>query len=132
MKADSRRLNKDLMKINKLDRYEAQTALEPSPEQIQQAKEWAVNRMMEVYVRLPLNPAPVKESFAELARQAKSGIVRQTTIIDSGKKSAVQPTKIISGGGKNSAGQPTLFINEPVKEIFSDEEKLILESLKNA
>ncbi len=105
------------MKRNKLDRFETKTTLEPSPEQIQQAKEWAVNRMMEVYVRLPLNPAPVKESFAELARQAKSGIVRQTTIIDSGKK---------------SAGQPTLFINEPVKEIFSDEEKLILESLKNA
>jgi hypothetical protein len=73
------------MKKNKLNQYEAQTSLEPSPEQIQQAKEWAVNRMMEVVDKLPANPAPVAESFEELARQAKFGVLRQ-------------PTQIISAG----------------------------------
>ncbi len=123
MKADSRRLNNDLMKRNKLDRYETQISLEPSPEQIQQAKEWAVNRMMEVYVRLPANPALVKESFAELARQAKFGVLRQSTQIDSGKKSAENSTLIISGGGKKSA--------ENVTSIYSEDDLRILESLKN-
>jgi hypothetical protein len=77
------------MKKNKLNQYEAQTSLEPSPEQIQQAREWAVNRMMEVVDKLPANPAPVKESFAELAelaRQANSGVKlpKKSTLIISG------------------------------------------------
>jgi hypothetical protein len=100
------------MKKTKLDRYEAQTALEPSPEQIKQAREWAVNRMMEVVDKLPANPAPVKESFAELAelaRQANSGVKRSaelTKIIVGGDEKPIQlPISLTlhnSGGEENS------------------------------
>ncbi len=115
------------MKKNKLNQYEAQTSLEPSPEQIQQAKEWAVNRMMEVVDKLPANPAPVKESFAELARQAKFGVPRQPIIIVGDEKPPTVPenaTKIIS-----SASEVTE--TDSGANTFTDEELRILESLRN-
>jgi hypothetical protein len=91
------------MKKNKLNQYESKTALEPSPEQIQQAKEWMVNRIMEVVDKLPANPAPVAESFEELARQAKFGIPRQPIIIVGDEKPPTVPenaTKIISSASE--------------------------------
>jgi hypothetical protein len=84
------------MKINKLDRFETKTTLEPSPEQIQQAKEWAVNRIMETYVRLPANPAPVLESYQDLLNEMRHGVKRQPTIIqnDFSKITHAEPTKM--------------------------------------
>ncbi len=94
------------MKKNKLNQYESKAAGEPSPEQIQQAREWAVNRMMEVVDKLPANPAPVKESFAELARQAKFGIPREATLIISGDEKPLEvpaeSTLYDSGDEENS------------------------------
>jgi hypothetical protein len=100
------------MKKNKLDRYEAQTALEPSPEQIKQAREWAVNRMMEVVDKLPANPAPVAESFEELARQAKFGIPRQPVIVqtdDFSKSVPENATKIIASEVTQTNSGKTTF-----------------------
>jgi hypothetical protein len=115
------------MKKNKLNQYETKTALEPSPEQIQQAKEWMVNRIMEVVDKLPANPAPVAESFEELARQAKFGVPRQPIIIVGDEKPPTVPenaTKIIS-----SASEVTEM--DSGKNTFTDEELRILESLRN-
>jgi hypothetical protein len=115
------------MKRNKLNQYESKSASEPSPEQIQQSKQTFVNLLTPVIEKMLKNPGdikPVAESFEELARQAKSGIVRQPTRIDSGES-----TKNNSVGvTKNDSGESTK--NESGKETFSDEEKLILESLK--
>ncbi len=70
------------MKNNRLQKFESKTASEPSPEQIKQARETAVNMIMAVYDRMPKdNIQPVKESFSELARQAREGVPRQSTII---------------------------------------------------
>jgi hypothetical protein len=121
------------MKKNKLNQYEAQTSLEPSPEQIKQAREWAVNRMMEVVDKLPANPAPVKESFAELAelaRQANSGVKRSAEL-----------TKIIVGGDEkpiqlpisdtlHNSGDSEKKSSENVT-CFDSGELEILEKLKN-
>ncbi len=119
------------MKKNKLNQYESKTALEPSPEQIKQAREWMVNSVMEAYDRLPANISPVAESFQELARQAKFGIPRQPTRIISGaseatknKSGASEATKIIS-----SASEVTEM--DSGKNTFTDEELRILESLRN-
>jgi hypothetical protein len=115
------------MKKNKLNQYETKTALEPSPEQIQQAKEWMVNRIMEVVDKLPANPAPVAESFEELARQAKFGVPRQPIIIVGDEKPPTVPenaTKIIS-----SASEVTEM--DSGANTFTDEELRILESLRN-
>jgi hypothetical protein len=106
------------MKVNKLDRFETKSASEPSPEQINQAKQTFVNLLTPVIEKMLKSPGdikPVSDSFESLARQAKFGIVRQTTIIDSGEKSAVQPTKNIMGDAENSAGQPTKFSNEELE-----------------
>ncbi len=117
------------MKKNKLNQYEAQTSLEPSPEQIQQAKEWAVNRMMEVVDKLPANPAPVKESFQELARQAKFGVPRESIIIQSSESD----TQIISVGEK----VPQKFTDidtetlEKVPQKFTDFEMELLRQIQN-
>jgi hypothetical protein len=116
------------MKRNKLNQYESKSASEPSPEQIQQSKQTFVNLLTPVIEKMLKSPGDIKpvESFEELARQAKSGIVRQPTRIDSG-----ETTKNNSVGvTKNDSGETTK--NESGKETFSDEEKLILERLKNA
>ncbi len=111
------------MKRNKLDRFETKTTLEPSPEQIQQAKEWMVNRIMEVVDKLPANPAPVAESLQELARQAKFGVPRQPTLIISGasEKPPTVPrnaTLYDSGGEENSGKSKfTDFENELLRRI---------------
>jgi hypothetical protein len=115
------------MKKNKLNQYESKTALEPSPEQIQQAKEWAVNRIMETVDKLPANPAPVKESFAELARQAKFGVPRQPVIVqtdDFSKTTPAKTTLIISNASEVTQ-------TDSGKNTFTDEELRILESLRN-
>jgi hypothetical protein len=100
------------MKKNKLNQYEAQTSLEPSPEQIKQAREWAVNRMMEVVDKLPANPAPVKESFAELAELARQA--------NSGVKLPKNVTKIISGGSLEVPKNVTKTIIEAPKNVTSN------------
>jgi hypothetical protein len=77
------------MKINKLDRFETKTSLEPSPEQIQQSKQTFVNLLTPIVEKMLKSPGDIKpvESFEELARQAKSGVKRSAEL-----------TKIISGG----------------------------------
>jgi hypothetical protein len=112
------------MKKNKLNQYESKTTGEPSPEQIQQAKEWMLNRMMEVVDKLPANPAPVKESFAELARQAKFGVPRQPTIIVGDEKPPTVPAELTlfdSGGEENSG-----------KNKFTDLELELIRQIENA
>jgi hypothetical protein len=109
------------MKRNKLEKYESKVRSEPSPEQIKQAQNRAVDMIMAVYERMPKdNIKPVKESFSELARQAKFGIVRESTIIVSAESTKNDFTEAT----KND------FTEATKNETFSDEEKLILESLK--
>ncbi len=109
------------MKINKLDRFETKTTLEPSPEQIQQAKQTFVNLLTPIVEKMLKSPGdikPVAESFEELARQAKSGIVRQSVIVqtsESEKKFAVQPTKNIMGDAENLPKIVTSFSSEELE-----------------
>jgi hypothetical protein len=112
------------MKKNKLEKYESKVRSEPSPEQIKQAREWMVNRIMEVVDKLPANPAPVKESFAELARQAKFGVPRQPTIIVGDEKPIQLPISLTlydSGGEENSG-----------KNKFTDLEMELIRQIQNA
>lgn len=113
------------MKKNKLEKYESKVRSEPSPEQIEQSKQAFVNLLtpiIEKMLRSPETIRPVSESFAELARQAKTSVIRQPTIIDSGENSAQNVTKIISGNDENS---PKI-----VTQIYTDDEIKILNSLK--
>jgi hypothetical protein len=114
------------MKKNKLNQYETKTALEPSPEQIQQAKEWMVNRIMETVDKLPANPAPVVESFSELARQAKFGIPRQPTRIISGAS-----TQNFTAAVTKMNAKVDTEMNAKVDTLFDSSELAILESLRN-
>jgi hypothetical protein len=91
------------MKNNRLQKYESKIEREPSPEQLKQAREWAVNRIMEVVDKLPANPTPVVESFAELAELARQA--------NSGVRASAVPTLIISGDEKKAvraSAEPTL------------------------
>jgi hypothetical protein len=114
------------MKRNKLNQYESKISLEPSPEQIQQSKQTFVNLLTPIVEKMLKSPGdikPVAESFEELARQAKSGIVRQSTIIQTGGGSSEVPKKstlIISGGEENSG-----------KSKFTDLELEILRKIEN-
>ncbi len=117
------------MKRNRLEKYESKITPETSPEHLKQAREIAVNMIMNVFERMPKdNIQPVADSFESLARQAKSGIVRQSVIVqtsESEKKFAVQPTKNIMSDAENSP--------ENVTSIYSEEDLRIIESLmKNA
>jgi hypothetical protein len=107
------------MKRNRLEKYESKITPETSPEHLKQAREIAVNMIMNVFERMPKdNIKPVVESFSELARQAKEGVHRQSVIVqtsESEKKFAVQPTKNIMSDAENSAGQPTKFSNEELE-----------------
>lgn len=86
-----------------------------------------VNLLTPVIEKMLKNPAgikPVSDSWESLARQAKGGIVRQTTIIQSGENPVFKSgnvTKIISGNDENS---PKIITK------FSDDEIKILNSLK--
>ncbi len=115
-----------IVKTNKLKKYESKITPEASPEQIKQAREWMVNSVMEAYDRLPANIQPVSESLQELARQAKFGIPRQSTLIISGdaeKTNEILLTKNNSGDAEKT--------NEILLTKYTVEEIAILESLKN-
>jgi hypothetical protein len=114
------------MKSNRLQKYESKIEPEASPEQIKQAREWMVNSVMEAYDRLPANIQPVKESFQELARQAKEGVSRQSTIIQTSESD----TGIISGGSSELPKKFTdIDIEAPKK--FTDFEMELLRKIQN-
>ncbi len=113
------------MKINKLDRFETKTPGEPSPEQIQQAKQTFVNLLTPVIEKMLKSPGdikPVAESFEELARQAKSGVRLPKNV-----------TKIISGGSLEVPKNVTKTIIEAPKNVtkFSSEELELLRKIEN-
>jgi cbb3-type cytochrome oxidase cytochrome c subunit len=104
------------MKSNRLQKYESKIEPEASPEQIKQAREWMVNSVMEAYDRLPANIQPVAESLQELARQAKFGVPRQSTIIQTSESD----TGIISGGSLEVPKNVTKTIIEAPKNVTSN------------
>jgi hypothetical protein len=113
------------MKRNKLNQYESKISLEPSPEQIQQAKQTFVNLLTPVIEKMLKSPGdikPVAESFEELARQAKSGVKRSAEL-----------TKIISGGSSELPKNVTKTIIEAPKNVtyFSPEELELLRKIEN-
>jgi cbb3-type cytochrome oxidase cytochrome c subunit len=115
------------LKNNRLQKFETKTASEPSSEQIQQAKEWMINSVMQAYDRLPKDIQPVSESFAELARQAKFGVPRQSTRTISSaseKTDEILLTKFDSGDAEKT--------DENLPTKFDSSDLAILESLKNA
>jgi methylthioribose-1-phosphate isomerase len=115
------------MKNNRLQKFESKTASEPSPEQIKQARETAVNMIMAVYDRMPKdNIQPVKESFLELGRQAREGVHRQSTIIQTSESD----TKIISGGSLEVPKKST-DIDIEVPQKFTDFEMELLRKIQN-
>jgi hypothetical protein len=117
------------MKKNKLNQYESKSASEPLPEQIKQAREWSVNRIMEVVDKLknlPPSNLPLP-SWAEIIDELKNGSIHR------------QPTRIISGASekkdenfvtKNNSGDAEKK-DENFVTKFSDDELRILESLKD-
>jgi ElaB/YqjD/DUF883 family membrane-anchored ribosome-binding protein len=113
-------------RIENIRKVSGASSRETTPEQIKQSREMFVNLLTPVIEKMLKSPGdikPVAESFEELARQAKSGIVRQSTQIISGENSVVQPTKnIMSESEKKCFVQPTKF---------NDDELRILESLKD-
>jgi hypothetical protein len=115
------------VKTNKLKKFESKTASEPSPEQIKQAREWAVNRMMEVVDKLPANPAPVLDSFESLARQAKFGTPREITRIISGASEKKDENFVTKNNSGDAEKKDENFVTK-----FDLSELAILESLKNA
>ncbi len=115
-----------LMRTNKLKRFETKTPGEPSPEQIQQSKQTFVNLLTPIIEKMLKSPGdikPVAESFEELARQAKSGIVRQSTIIQTGGGSLEVPKKstLHNSGGEENSG----------KSKFTDIELELLRKIEN-
>jgi hypothetical protein len=119
------------MKINKLDRFETKTPGEPSPEQIEQSKQTFVNLLTPVIEKMLKSPGdikPVKESFEELARQAKSGVKRSesdTLIISGGAEKVIQIPKsdtLHNSGGEENSG----------KSKFTDIEIELLRQIENA
>jgi hypothetical protein len=114
------------MRTNKLKRFETKTPGEPSPEQIQQSKQTFVNLLTPIIEKMLKSPGdikPVAESFEELARQAKSGIVRQSTIIQTGGGSLEVPKKstLHNSGGEENSG----------KSKFTDIELELLRKIEN-
>jgi hypothetical protein len=109
------------MKNSRLQKFEKPVEFDPSPEQVAQAREAAVNMIMNVFDRMPKdNIKPPVESFSELARQAKEGVSRQPTIIDSGAsekpvQSSAHPTKIIMGDAENLPKIVTSFNSEELE-----------------
>ena len=102
------------MKINKLDRYETKTAPEPSPESIRADREIVINMLMAIAEKMKKNPAPVADSFESLAQQAKTGVIRQPTIIQSGEseKPADDTKKSTFIDTGNDTKNATLFDSE--------------------
>ncbi len=116
------------MKNSRLQKFEKPVEFEPSPEQVAQAREVAVNMIMAVYDRMPKdNIQPVAESFEELARQAKSGVKRSesdTLIISGGAEKVIQIPKsdtLHNSGGEENSG----------KSKFTDLENALLEQIRN-
>jgi hypothetical protein len=97
------------MKNNRLQKFETKTSLEPSPEQINQAKQIFVNLLTPVIEKMLKSPGdikPVSDSFESLARQAKFGVMREPTIIVGDEKSAddtKKPTFIDTGNDTKNA-----------------------------
>ncbi len=116
------------MKKNKLNQYETKTALEPSPEQIKQAREWMVNSVMEAYDRLPANIQPVADSFSELARQAKFGIPRQPTRIISG--ASEKPPTVPRNATLHNSGDAESTETDSGKNKFTDIENELLRRIQ--
>jgi hypothetical protein len=115
------------MKNSRLQKFEKPVEFDPSPEQVAQARETAVNMIMNVFDRMPKdNIKPPVESFSELARQAKEGVPRQSTII----RTSESDTKIISGGSLNAPKKSTdIDIEAPQK--FTDFEMELLRKIQN-
>jgi hypothetical protein len=115
------------MKNSRLQKFEKPVEFEPSPEQVAQARETAVNMIMAVYDRMPKdNIQPVADSFESLARQAKEGVHRQSTIIQTSESD----TKIISGGSLEVPKKSTdIDIEAPQK--FTDFEMELLRQIQN-
>jgi hypothetical protein len=115
------------MKNNRLQKFESKIEPETSPEQLKQAREISVNMIMNVFERMPKdNIKPVVESFSELARQAKEGVPRQSTIIQTSESD----TKIISGGSLEVPKKLTdIDIEAPKK--FTDFEMELLRQIQN-
>lgn len=118
------------MKKNKLEKYESKVRSEPSPEQIEQAKQIFVNSLTPIIEKMLKNPGdikPVSDSWESLARQAKFGVPRQSTLIVSGeseKKSSKNFTDIKLVGEENSGKSKSTFSNlelELIRQIQENE-----------
>ncbi len=113
------------MKRNRLEKYESKITSEPSPEQIQQAKQTFVNLLTPIIEKMLKSPGdikPVAESFEELARQAKSGVRLPKNV-----------TKIISGGEKvpQKSTDIDTGTSEKVPPKFTDIELELLRKIEN-
>jgi hypothetical protein len=113
------------MKRNKLDRFETKSASEPSPEQIQQAKQTFVNLLTPIVEKMLKSPEtirPVNDSWESLARQAKFG-ARIPNL----------HTQIISGGAEKAIQFPKKFTDIDIEapKKFTDIELELLRKIEN-
>jgi hypothetical protein len=108
-------------RIDNIRKVSGASQSEITPEQIKQSRETFVNLLTPVIEKMLKSPGdikPVAESFEELARQAKSGIVRQSTIIQ-------------TGGGSLEVPKKSTDIDIEVPQKFTDFEMELLRQIQN-
>jgi hypothetical protein len=79
-------------RIDKIRELSAASEPEISPEHHAKNIERTVDMIMDVYDRLPANPAPVLDSYEDLLNEMRHGVKRQPTIIQTSESD----TQIIS------------------------------------
>ncbi len=111
-------------RINKIRELSGASEPEITPEHHKKNVERVVDMIMDVVDRLPANPAPVSESYAELLNEMRHGVKRQPIIIVGDEKPPTIPAELTlfdSGGEENSG-----------KNKFTDLELELIRQIENA
>ena len=119
-------------RIDNIRKVSGASTPEISPEQIKQSKETFVNLLTPIIEKMMASPEtirPVNESFAELARQAREGVPRQSTLIISDESEnpvfkSGNPTLNKSGNDENSPKIVT-------ESILSESDLELLRKIEN-
>jgi hypothetical protein len=118
------------MKKHRIDKIrELSGASEPeiTPEHHKKNIERTVDMIMEVYDRLPANPAPVLDSYEDLLNEMRTGVKRQPTIIqnDFSKITHAEATKM------NAKVDTGINAKVDTKNILSDSDLELLRQIQN-
>jgi hypothetical protein len=123
-------------RIENIRKVSGASQSEITPEQIKQSREMFVNLLTPVIEKMLKSPGdikPVSDSFESLARQAKEGVFRQSTIIQTGGGSSEVPKKstLIISGGSLEVPKKSTDIDIEVPQKFTDFEMELLRQIQN-